>query len=156
MDASVPRGHAGGGRAPGATSHRRSIVHALHRKHGGGARRSAPAWAGAVAPSLDPRRRMSRGRVAGDRTPALLSCVALAAQRGGARTGCASCIEATRLRPYRGGGGAAVAQLGEATPASAPARRGRLPPAFAALGNRDYRLLWLGTLGSFTAMQMQQ
>ena len=32
----------------------------------------------------------------------------------------------------------------------------RLPQTFAALGNRDYRLLWLGTLGSFTAMQMQQ
>jgi MFS family permease len=31
-----------------------------------------------------------------------------------------------------------------------------MPQTFAALRNRDYRLLWLGTLGSFTAMQMQQ
>lgn len=29
-----------------------------------------------------------------------------------------------------------------------------LPRTFAALENRDYRLLWIGTLGSFTAMQM--
>ncbi len=42
----------------------------------------------------------------------------------------------------------------EATPVRG--RRLRLPRTFAALGNREYRLLWLGTLGSFTAMQMQQ
>jgi MFS family permease len=29
-----------------------------------------------------------------------------------------------------------------------------LPRTFSALGNRDYRLMWIGTLGSFTAMQM--
>lgn len=39
---------------------------------------------------------------------------------------------------------------------STPSRWLRLPRTFAALSNRDYRLLWLGTLGSFTAMQMQQ
>jgi MFS family permease len=33
-------------------------------------------------------------------------------------------------------------------------RRFGLPRTFAALENRDYRLLWIGTLGSFTAMQM--
>src|SRR5215211_5461171 len=53
-----------------------------------------------------------------------------------------------------------MAQISEASPApsgeSVPARRQRLPRTFAALSNRDYRLLWLGTLGSFTAMQMQQ
>jgi MFS family permease len=46
------------------------------------------------------------------------------------------------------------------TPAETGTRRRagrlRLPRTFAALANRDYRLLWLGTLGSFTAMQMQQ
>jgi len=42
----------------------------------------------------------------------------------------------------------------EAVPAEA--RGLRVPRTFAALRNRDYRLLWLGTLGSFTAMQMQQ
>jgi predicted MFS family arabinose efflux permease len=36
-----------------------------------------------------------------------------------------------------------------------PRRRFGLPRTFAALSNRDYRLLWIGTLGSFTAMQMQ-
>lgn len=35
-------------------------------------------------------------------------------------------------------------------------RRPRLPRTFAALANRNYRLLWIGTLGSFMAMQMQQ
>jgi MFS family permease len=53
-----------------------------------------------------------------------------------------------------------MGQIREATYTSAaeapPARRGALPRTFAALANRDYRLLWLGTLGSFTAMQMQQ
>jgi MFS family permease len=53
-----------------------------------------------------------------------------------------------------------MASIGEADPAraddGASARRARLPRTFAALQNRDYRLLWLGTLGSFTAMQMQQ
>ena len=29
-----------------------------------------------------------------------------------------------------------------------------LPRTFTALSNRDYRLMWIGTLGSFTAMQM--
>ncbi|MGE0544302.1 MAG: MFS transporter [Dehalococcoidia bacterium] len=55
-----------------------------------------------------------------------------------------------------------MAQIREA-PAAPPSdvvqttgRRLRLPRTFAALRNRDYRLLWLGTLGSFTAMQMQQ
>ncbi|MGH2583499.1 MAG: MFS transporter [Dehalococcoidia bacterium] len=42
----------------------------------------------------------------------------------------------------------------EAEPAEV--RTLRMPRTFAALRNRDYRLLWLGTLGSFTAMQMQQ
>ena len=38
---------------------------------------------------------------------------------------------------------------------AAPARSGtRLPRTFQALTIRDYRLMWLGTLGSFTAMQM--
>jgi MFS family permease len=33
-------------------------------------------------------------------------------------------------------------------------RRFGLPRTFAALENHDYRLMWIGTLGSFTAMQM--
>lgn len=47
---------------------------------------------------------------------------------------------------------------GEATTV-APAARRRfaigVPRTFAALQNRDFRMLWIGTLGSFTAMQMQ-
>jgi MFS family permease len=38
--------------------------------------------------------------------------------------------------------------------AAPPRRRLGLPRTFAALQHRDYRLLWFGTLGSFTAMQM--
>src|SRR5262245_58023984 len=34
-------------------------------------------------------------------------------------------------------------------------RRIGLPRTFAALRNHEFRLLWTGTLGSFTAMQMQ-
>lgn len=62
------------------------------------------------------------------------------------------------------GGGCMAQRTARLEPATAesgetegPARRGvRMPRTFAALHNRDYRLLWLGTLGSFTAMQMQQ
>jgi predicted MFS family arabinose efflux permease len=38
---------------------------------------------------------------------------------------------------------------------SSQPRRLRLPRTFAALRNTEYRLLWIGTLGSFLAMQMQ-
>ncbi len=40
------------------------------------------------------------------------------------------------------------------TDAPSSKRRFGLPRTFAALENRDYRLMWIGTLGSFTAMQM--
>lgn len=40
--------------------------------------------------------------------------------------------------------------------AASPRRRALgLPRTFVALRNRDFRMLWIGTLGSFTAMQMQ-
>src|SRR6476661_10606339 len=39
---------------------------------------------------------------------------------------------------------------------AAPQRRLAVPRTFAALQNRDYRMLWTGTLGSYMAMQMQQ
>jgi MFS family permease len=42
----------------------------------------------------------------------------------------------------------------DAGPATGKGSRLRLPRTFSALSNRDYRLMWIGTLGSFTAMQM--
>lgn len=42
----------------------------------------------------------------------------------------------------------------EARESGAARRRLPLPRTFQALQNREYRLMWIGTLGSFTAMQM--
>jgi MFS family permease len=42
----------------------------------------------------------------------------------------------------------------DAEPGAGSKRRPALPRTFSALGNRDYRLMWIGTLGSFAAMQM--